>query len=175
MDPGSVDTTFGLVQRDVRIRGETISLGQLLKLEGVIGSGAEIKRFLSTEPVWVNGETETRRGRKLRLDDVVRVGELELRLTSADLDIRRPQLRGVRRPGVVRWYSDDKGYGRITADDGEVLFVHFTDIEGEGYRSLEQGQRVSFVWNGGIQDHGRHHATEVRAESQREEGRSPSR
>jgi ribosome-associated protein len=82
MDPGSVDT-FGLVQRDVRIRGETISLGQLLKLEGVIGSGAEIKRFLSTEPVWVNGETETRRGRKLRLDDVVRVGELELRVISA--------------------------------------------------------------------------------------------
>jgi ribosome-associated protein YbcJ (S4-like RNA binding protein) len=79
------------MQRDVRIRGETITLGQLLKLEGVIGSGAEVKSFLSTVPVWVNGETEARRGRKLRLDDVVRVGELELRLASADQDIRRPR------------------------------------------------------------------------------------
>jgi 'Cold-shock' DNA-binding domain len=41
------------------------------------------------------------------------------------LDINRPELRGVRRSGTVRWYKDDKGYGRITADDGEVLFVHF--------------------------------------------------
>ncbi len=153
------------MQRDVRIRGETISLGQLLKLEGVIGSGAEIKTFLSTVPVWVNGEMEARRGRKLRVDDVVRVGELELRVTSADLGIRRPELRGVRRSGVVRWYKDDQGSGRITADDGEVLFVHFSDIEGEGYRSLEQGQRVSFVWSGGIQDHGRHQAADVRGES----------
>ena len=69
--------------RDVPIRGETINLGQLLKLEGVIGSGAEVKTFLSTEAVWVNGEREARRGRKLHPDDVVRIGELELRVTSA--------------------------------------------------------------------------------------------
>ncbi len=78
------------------------------------------------------------------------------------LDIRRPELRGVQRSGSVRWYKDDKGYGRITADDGEVLFVHFSSIVAEGYRSLETGQRVSFVWNGGIQDHGRHRAEDVR-------------
>ena len=78
------------MHRDVRIRGETINLGQLLKLEGVIDSGAEVKAFLSTVPVWVNGEREARRGRKLRVEDIVRVGELELRLTSEDLDIRRP-------------------------------------------------------------------------------------
>jgi ribosome-associated protein YbcJ (S4-like RNA binding protein)/cold shock CspA family protein len=145
----------------VRIRGAGITLGQLLKLAGLIDSGAEAKTFLRAEQVWVNGEPEARRGRKLTLDDVVRVGELELRLTSADLDIRRADLEGVRRTGTVRWYSDEKGYGRITADDGEVLFVHFSGIVGEGYRSLEAGQRVSFVWDGGIQDHGRHHATAV--------------
>jgi ribosome-associated protein len=71
------------MRRDVAIRGETINLGQLLKLEGVIGSGAEVKTFLSTESVWVNGEPEARRGRKLHQDDVVRVGELELRVISA--------------------------------------------------------------------------------------------
>jgi ribosome-associated protein len=60
-----------------------IRLGQLLKLAGVLGSGAEVKAFLSTEQVWVNGERELRRGRQLHLGDVVRVGERELRVTSA--------------------------------------------------------------------------------------------
>jgi CspA family cold shock protein len=83
---------------------------------------------------------------------------------ASDLGIRRPELRGVRRGGTVRWFKDEKGYGRITADDGEVLFVHFSAIEGDGYRSLEAGQRVTFVWDGGIQDHGRHRADSVRTE-----------
>jgi cold shock protein len=81
-----------------------------------------------------------------------------------DLDIRRPDLRGVRRLGTVRWWKDDQGYGRITADDGEVLWAHFSAILGDGYRSLREGDRVSFVWNGGIQDHGRHRAEEVKCE-----------
>lgn len=60
-----------------------IRLGQLLKLAAVIDSGAEVKTFLQTEPVWVNGEKEARRGRQLHPGDVVRVGERELRLISA--------------------------------------------------------------------------------------------
>ena len=83
----------------------------------------------------------------------------------AEADIRRPGLRGVRRTGTVRWFKDEKGYGRITTDDGEVLFVHFSGVVGEGFRSLEQGQRVSFVWEGSETDHGRHVAVEVRVES----------
>lgn len=63
-----------------------ITLGQLLKLAGLIGSGAEAKAFLRTEQVRVNGEAEARRGRKLTLDDVVRVGELELRVSSDRLE-----------------------------------------------------------------------------------------
>jgi ribosome-associated protein len=59
-----------------------ITLGQLLKLAGVIDSGAEAKGFLRTEQVWVNGEPEARRGKKLTIGDVVRVGEFELRLTA---------------------------------------------------------------------------------------------
>ena len=89
------------MKRDVRIRAETITLGQLLKLEGMIESGAEVKAFLSTVPVWVNGEREARRGRKLHVDDIVQVDELELRLTSEALDIRRPSSRTlVDRPGL---------------------------------------------------------------------------
>jgi ribosome-associated protein len=74
------------MKRDVRIRGETISLGQLLKLEGMVESGADVKAFLSAVPVWVNGEREVRRGRKLHVHDIVQVDELELRLTSQDLE-----------------------------------------------------------------------------------------
>jgi cold shock CspA family protein len=55
-----------------------------------------------------------------------------------------------------------KGYGRITADDGEVLFVHYSDVVADGYRSLKADQRVQFIWKGGIVDHGRHPAEDVR-------------
>jgi len=71
------------VLREVPIRGETIRLGQLLKLTGVVDSGAEIKAFLSAEAVLVNGESEDRRGRQLHPGDTVRVGGQELRLISA--------------------------------------------------------------------------------------------
>jgi ribosome-associated protein len=59
-----------------------IRLGQLLKLAGMIDSGAGVKGFLAEIPVWVNGAPEQRRGRQLHPGDVVRVGEHELRLTS---------------------------------------------------------------------------------------------
>jgi ribosome-associated protein len=68
--------------RDVPIRGETIRLGQLLKLVGAIDGGSEAKGFLATEPVWVNDELEARRGRKLQVGDIVRVGEQQLRVTA---------------------------------------------------------------------------------------------
>lgn len=72
--------------QDVPIRGQMIRLGQLLKLADVIDSGAEVKAFLSTVPVWVNGDRETRRGRQLFAGDVVRVAERELRITSPAAD-----------------------------------------------------------------------------------------
>jgi ribosome-associated protein len=70
------------VQRDVEIRGETIRLGQLLKLAGVIGSGAEGKTLLATRTVLVNGEPDGRRGRQLHPGDVVTVDGEELRITD---------------------------------------------------------------------------------------------
>jgi ribosome-associated protein len=68
--------------REIPIRGQMIRLGQLLKLAGVIDSGAEVKAFLSVEPVLVNGEREARRGRQLFPGDIVRIGEREFHLTS---------------------------------------------------------------------------------------------
>jgi len=47
--------------------------------------------------------------------------------------------------GTVKWFSDDKGFGFITPDEGDRdLFVHHTGIEMEGYRSLAEGLRVSY-------------------------------
>jgi ribosome-associated protein len=59
-----------------------IRLGQLLKLAGVIDSGAEVKAFLAVEPVLVNGEREARRGRQLSPGDIVAIGEREFHVTS---------------------------------------------------------------------------------------------
>ena len=47
--------------------------------------------------------------------------------------------------GTVKWFSDDKGFGFITPDDGDKdLFVHHTGINSEGYRSLQEGSKVSY-------------------------------
>jgi ribosome-associated protein len=67
---------------EVAIRGEMIRLGQLLKVAGVIDSGAEVKAFLAEQAVLVNGEREDRRGRQLHPGDVVTVGDDELRITG---------------------------------------------------------------------------------------------
>jgi ribosome-associated protein len=58
-------------QRLVTLREEYITLGQLLKVAGVIGSGGEAKTYLAATAVLVNGEPEQRRGRKLRPGDVI--------------------------------------------------------------------------------------------------------
>jgi ribosome-associated protein len=69
--------------REVAIQGETIRLGQLLKLAGVIDSGSDAKLLLASEEVLVNGEREQRRGRQLRAGDTVRVGDVELAVVSS--------------------------------------------------------------------------------------------
>jgi len=46
--------------------------------------------------------------------------------------------------GTVKFFNNDKGYGFITQESGPDVFVHFSNIEGEGYKTLEEGQRVEF-------------------------------
>jgi CspA family cold shock protein len=51
--------------------------------------------------------------------------------------------------GTVKWFNDSKGYGFIAQENGEDVFVHFSAIQGSGFRTLVEGQRVSFeVQNG---------------------------
>jgi ribosome-associated protein len=70
------------VAREVAIRGDTIRLGQLLKLAGVVGAGGELKALLAEVPVLVNGEPDARRGRQLHPGDVIVVGDEELRVVA---------------------------------------------------------------------------------------------
>lgn len=46
--------------------------------------------------------------------------------------------------GTVKWFNNEKGYGFIAVDGGQDVFVHYTAIQADGYRSLDEGQRVEF-------------------------------
>jgi len=46
--------------------------------------------------------------------------------------------------GTVKWFNAEKGYGFISVEDGDDVFVHFSAIQGEGFKTLEEGQAVEF-------------------------------
>ena len=46
--------------------------------------------------------------------------------------------------GKVKWFNESKGYGFIESDGGQDLFVHFSEIQGEGFKTLHEGQTVEF-------------------------------
>lgn len=50
-----------------------------------------------------------------------------------------------RQSGTVKWFNASKGYGFISSDDGKEYFVHYSEINASGYRSLKEGQKVQFV------------------------------
>jgi len=50
-----------------------------------------------------------------------------------------------RETGTVKWFNNGKGYGFIVRDEGGDVFVHYSSIQGTGFRSLEEGQRVEFT------------------------------
>jgi beta-phosphoglucomutase family hydrolase len=81
--------------RELSIRGDTIRVGQLLKLAGVVASGAEVKRLLAAGQVHVNGEPETRRGRQLHQGDVVAVDGEELCVSTAPGTGRKSAMLGL--------------------------------------------------------------------------------
>ncbi len=47
--------------------------------------------------------------------------------------------------GTVKWFNESKGFGFIAQEDGPDVFVHFSAIQGEGFRNLEEGERVEFT------------------------------
>ncbi len=63
--------------------------------------------------------------------------------------------------GTVKWFNPDKGYGFIEREGGDDLFVHFSEIQGEGFKTLDEGQSVEFTEATG--QNGKQQATQVRA------------
>jgi cold shock protein len=49
--------------------------------------------------------------------------------------------------GVVKWFDADKGYGFLSSEDGKDIFVHFSAIQSEGYKTLQEGDQVEFDVN----------------------------
>jgi cold shock protein len=49
-----------------------------------------------------------------------------------------------RKTGTVKWFNADKGFGFISQEDGEDLFAHYSEIQSNGYRSLDEGAKVEF-------------------------------
>lgn len=47
--------------------------------------------------------------------------------------------------GTVKWFNSNKGFGFIERENAEDVFIHYSEIKGDGYRSLEEGQRVEFT------------------------------
>ena len=50
-----------------------------------------------------------------------------------------------RQTGTVKWFNDEKGFGFITPESGADLFVHYRSIQSTGFKSLQEGQKVSFI------------------------------
>ena len=46
--------------------------------------------------------------------------------------------------GTVKWFNAEKGYGFITGEDGNEVFVHFSEIQGDGFKTLDEGQKVQY-------------------------------
>ncbi len=80
------------------------------------------------------------------------VSALGLLLSHALADVKLPSIAAVsfnfgkapREQGIVKWFNSNKGYGFITRDKGEDVFVHYRSISGKGHRSLFEGQKVEF-------------------------------
>ena len=64
---------------------------------------------------------------------------------TTPLTIDEKEKRALRETGTVKWFNATKGYGFIMRENGEDVFVHYSAIQTEGYKTLNEGQRVEFT------------------------------
>lgn len=70
------------------------------------------------------------------------IGQSDIRTYSKNQPAERRDIAVAE--GQVKWFNEKKGYGFIQQDDGQDLFVHYTAVQGEGFKTLTEGQRVRF-------------------------------
>ena len=66
------------------------------------------------------------------------------RVGCISVQLKKKEYRQMKEKGTVKWFNAAKGYGFIQRENGEDVFVHFSAIQTEGYRSLDEGARVEF-------------------------------
>jgi CspA family cold shock protein len=66
-----------------------------------------------------------------------------MRISSSLLNFKEKEVQAMAR-GTVKWFSDQKGYGFVTPENGKDVFVHHSAIKGDGYKSLAEGAQVEF-------------------------------
>ena len=69
----------------------------------------------------------------------------QLRLLGNDVSVLNHREASLKETGTVKWFNAAKGFGFIQRENGEDVFVHFSAIQANGYKSLDEGARVSFV------------------------------
>lgn len=79
-----------------------------------------------------------------QLPSVILTGLPALLLLLLSMPARTVRVKGPREQGSVKWFNANKGFGFITRDSGDDVFVHYRAIRGEGHRTLREGQRVDF-------------------------------
>lgn len=70
-----------------------------------------------------------------------------MRFSCVEIVIAQPQTQEqleVKMEGTVKWFNAEKGYGFITGNDGNDVFAHYSQIQKEGFKTLEEGEKVSF-------------------------------
>ena len=89
-------------------------------------------------PFFCGDATDLARGKRPRKS---RSREVRI-VRHSELDQLMEQM--MRTKGSVKWFNDQKGYGFVTQEDGTDIFVHFSAIQGEGFKTLHEGQEVEF-------------------------------